>query len=262
MPTLPALCITGKLHSHCLCRVFWWHISNLTAVTLETNFPEMDTNVISIQIQPNVNPDCTNPDCWRRPDGQYVPDYLRIYIPWLTKDFEMDLMSRSSDPTNNFTDFGSFLLLGQNIKANCCVDREYPFYWDTHGTKQVFPHPMEINGTMRKQPNLYHQQTQTILRNVVTPTICAFGFLGNLLNIIVLSWLRLLRPGGARDNGTHLGLIVLAVSDMLFCLSMFPRFLVSESSSIFDEKDFRWFYQVQNSIILRTIGEKWDMNTI
>ena len=152
-------------------------------------------------------------------------------------------MSRSSETTDNFTDFSSFPLLGQN-KANCCVDTEYSSFWDTHGTKHVFPHPMEMNGTMRKQTNLYHQQTQTILRNVVTPTICAFGFLGNLLNIIVLSRLRLFRPGGARDNGTHLGLIVLAVSDMLFCLSMFPRFLVSESSSIFNDKDFRWFYQV------------------
>ena len=155
----------------------------------------------------------------------------------------MDLMSRSSETTDNFTEFSSFPLLEQN-KANCSVETEYPSFWDQDGTEQEFPHPMEMNGTMTKQTNLYHQQTQTILRNVVTPTICAFGFLGNLLNIIVLSRLRLFRPGGAQDNGTHLGLIVLAVSDMLFCLSMFPRFLVSESSSIFDDKDFRWFYQV------------------
>ena len=162
------------------------------------------------------------------------------YITWVTKDSEMDLMPRSSQDTYNFTDFNSIPLLGQD-KANCCVDAEYFSLRNSHGTKEAFPHPMEMNDTMRKQSGLYHQQTQTILRNVVTPTMCAFGFLGNLLNIIVLLRLRLLRPGGARDNGTHLGLIVLAVSDMLFCLSMFPRFLVSESSSIFDEKDFRWF---------------------
>ena len=156
----------------------------------------------------------------------------------------MDLMPRSSQDEYNFTKSNSIPLLGQD-NVNCCLDTEYLSLWDTHGTKQAFPHPMEMNSTMRKQSSLYHQQTQTILRNVVTPTMCAFGFLGNLLNIIVLSKLRLLRPGGARDNGTHLGLIVLAVSDMLFCLSMFPRFLVSESSSIFDEKDFKWFYQVK-----------------
>ena len=120
------------------------------------------------------------------------------------------------------------------------VDIEYPYV------------PMEekgyyLNANRTTSKYSQHKEIQTVLRNIITPIICILGFLGNIVNIIVLSRLRLLRTNGAKDNGTHLGLIVLAVSDMLFCVSMFPRFLVSESFLIFSHMDFRWFYQVGNN---------------
>ena len=101
-----------------------------------------------------------------------------------------------------------------------------------------------------------HYQVQKFLTNIITPIICAFGFLGNTVNIIVLSRFRKLRTDGVRDSGIHLGLIVLAVSDMLFCFAMCPRFLVSESSSVFKQKDFRWFYQVIKNYIVGQIKRK------
>ena len=100
----------------------------------------------------------------------------------------------------------------------------------------------DINRTVQQYSS--HHGVQRFLRNIITPIICLLGFLGNIINIVVLSRLRLLRNDGARDSGTHLGLTVLAVSDMLFCLSMFPRCLVPESSSLFEKKDFYLFYQV------------------
>ena len=124
---------------------------------------------------------------------------------------------------------------------------DYPFTDSNH-----------INSTVQRYSS--HHRVQRFLRNIITPIICVLGFLGNIINIIVLSRLRLLRNDGARDSGTHLGLTVLAVSDMLFCLSMFPRCLVPESSSLFEKKDFYLFYQVcrfslyfLNSVILSKI---------
>ena len=38
-----------------------------------------------------------------------------------------------------------------------------------------------------------NREVQTVLRNIITPIICILGFLGNVVNIIVLSRLRLLR---------------------------------------------------------------------
>ena len=105
-----------------------------------------------------------------------------------------------------------------------------------------YMHNILINETVEEFSALH--EAQSIMRNYVTPTICILGFLGNVFNIIVLSRLRLLRNDGARDSGTNLGLLVLAVSDMLFCLSMFPRCFVPESSSLFEKKNFHWFYQV------------------
>ena len=105
-----------------------------------------------------------------------------------------------------------------------------------------YMHNILINETVEEFSTLH--EAQSIIRNYVTPTICILGFLGNIFNIIVLSQLRLLRNDGARDSGTNLGLLVLAVSDMLFCLSMFPRCFVPESSSLFEKKNFHWFYQV------------------
>ena len=100
----------------------------------------------------------------------------------------------------------------------------------------------DINRTVQQYSS--HHRVQRFLRNIITPIICVLGFLGNIINIIVLSRLRLLRNDGARDSGTHLGLTILAVSDMMFCMSMFPRCLVPESLSLFEKKDFYLYYQV------------------
>ena len=112
-----------------------------------------------------------------------------------------------------------------------------------------FMYSDDINRTVQQYSS--HHRVQRFLRNIITPIICVLGFLGNIINIIVLSRLRLLRNDGTRDSGTHLGLTVLAVSDMLFCMSMFPRCLVPESLSLFEKKDFYLYYQVGSFFCFR-----------
>ncbi len=108
--------------------------------------------------------------------------------------------------------------------------------------KDAYKQNVYINDTLEKFSTLH--TAQRVTQNYITPAICVLGFLGNLINIVVLSKLRQQRKDGARDRGTHLGLIVLAVSDLLFCLAVFPRGFVPESSSLFSERHFSWFYQV------------------
>ncbi len=85
---------------------------------------------------------------------------------------------------------------------------------------------------------------QKFLRNILTPTICIFGFCGNSVNLVVLSLLCKRKTDGARESGTQLGLIVLAMSDLCFCIFMFPRGFVPEHKSLFEVKDFWLYYQV------------------
>ena len=65
----------------------------------------------------------------------------------------------------------------------------------------------------------------TILDQYVTPTLCTLGLLGNLINLAVLSRRRFRRCEGSREGeGTaHLGLLLLALSDLLFCIVLFPK---------------------------------------
>ena len=133
----------------------------------------------------------------------------------------------------------SWTLASEEVNAR---EGEYSLLSLIEEDEYPYMHNILINETVEEFSALH--EAQSIIRNYITPTICILGFLGNAFNIIVLSRLRLLRNDGARDSGTNLGLLVLAVSDMLFCLSMFPRCFVPESSSLFEKKNFRWFYQV------------------
>ena len=73
------------------------------------------------------------------------------------------------------------------------------------------------------------------------------GCLGNSINLLALhrSKLRMKKTDGGKDSGTHLGLFLLAISDMLFCMAIFPRALVdSGTTSLFPKRGFQLYYQV------------------
>ena len=97
---------------------------------------------------------------------------------------------------------------------------------------------------------------QDIFYVVITPAISLFGCIGNVLNIIVLirSRQRMKTADGGRDSGTLLGLLVLAVSDMLFCAAVFPRAFASigGNEALFEPNDFRLYYQVYGTGVINT----------
>ena len=97
---------------------------------------------------------------------------------------------------------------------------------------------------------------QDVFYVVITPAISLFGCIGNVLNIIVLirSRQRMKTADGGRDSGTFLGLLVLAVSDMLFCAAVFPRSFarIGGNEALFEPNDFRLYYQVYGTGVINT----------
>lgn len=54
------------------------------------------------------------------------------------------------------------------------------------------------------------------------PAICAFGILGNVLNLVVLTRKQLQKSMDRMEKSAHLGLVALAVTDMIFCVVTLP----------------------------------------
>ncbi len=57
---------------------------------------------------------------------------------------------------------------------------------------------------------------------VVLPVLCTLGVFGNIINLCVLTRKRFYTPMGKLERTSNQGLIVLAFSDMMFCISVFP----------------------------------------
>ena len=63
---------------------------------------------------------------------------------------------------------------------------------------------------------------------VVIPGLCAFGVIGNILNVVVLSRQRFMSRMDRLEKSSTYGLIALAFSDMMFCMMVFPHSFITE----------------------------------
>ena len=64
----------------------------------------------------------------------------------------------------------------------------------------------------------YVEHVSFALEGVAMPVVCAFGVIGNILNLAVLTHKQMLVTMENLEKSAHLGLVALAVSDLLFCL--------------------------------------------
>ncbi len=92
------------------------------------------------------------------------------------------------------------------------------------------------------------------LDTYVTPAVCAIGCLGNCLNLAVLTRTRFRQTDGNAESGAHLGLILLAISDLIYCLVLFPRALLPTTHSLFANKGFRFLYQMYGDGLITTLS--------
>ena len=75
--------------------------------------------------------------------------------------------------------------------------------------------------------NLLYVTIEQILYSKVIPVICCLGIVGNFLNLVILTRKSLKKSMDRMERSSHCGLIALAVSDLLFCISLLPMTFVS-----------------------------------
>ena len=108
------------------------------------------------------------------------------------------------------------------------------------------------NASLGDSYNSQHKVIQTIARTYITPGLCMFGILGNIVNLIVLTRLRLYKLENRNDRGANLGLAVLAVSDMMLCLALFPAAFTDPTFAVFRQRSFLLYYQAYGTGVVTT----------
>ena len=63
-----------------------------------------------------------------------------------------------------------------------------------------------------------HLLVESVVNRAVAPSICVFGIIGNLLNLVVLTRKRLQCSMDRMEKSAHVGLVALALSDMMYCV--------------------------------------------
>ena len=94
-----------------------------------------------------------------------------------------------------------------------------------------------------------------VIKRIFTPLFCGFGIIGNILNIIVLTRRRMQSGSdSSSERAAFMGLIALAVSDLCYCTSAFPKAFV-EQATIFRSGDPKLYYNVYETYILNSFSK-------
>ncbi|ELT96131.1 hypothetical protein CAPTEDRAFT_208773 [Capitella teleta] len=93
-----------------------------------------------------------------------------------------------------------------------------------------------ITGDKVLYEDVYH-----VLYTYGLPTICICGFLGNVMNLVILAGKRIQTQLRSAERSVNIGLIALAVADLSFCISAFPSTFLPEDG-VFSEKGFLTYY--------------------
>ena len=96
----------------------------------------------------------------------------------------------------------------------------------------------EVNTTGNKE---VYESVYFYLYGYGLPIICACGFLGNVLNLIILAGKQAHRSLRKTEHAANTGLIALAVADMMFCISAFPSTFLPEDLK-FSRRGFLLYY--------------------
>ena len=94
-----------------------------------------------------------------------------------------------------------------------------------------------------------------VIKRIFTPLFCGFGIIGNILNILVLTRRRMQSGSdSSSERAAFMGLIALAVSDLCYCTSAFPKAFV-EKAIYFRSGDPKLYYNVYESYILNSFSK-------
>ena len=108
-----------------------------------------------------------------------------------------------------------------------------PGVWDY---QDAISEDVNTTGNKALYQSVYH-----ILYGYGLPTICVFGFLGNVMNLIILAGKQAHRTLRRAEASANIGLIALAVADMNFCVLAFPSTFLPLDMK-FHKKGFLLYY--------------------
>jgi len=122
----------------------------------------------------------------------------------------------------------------------------------------------DINSTSSVDcPSLFHSSTsfspsyaniiEELLNTRVAVSICCFGLLGNVVNLVVLSAQRFQTQSGRMQQFALIGLMALAVADSLFCLSILPHAFV-ERDPVVTSINFSLVYSAYGDTVINVFA--------
>nr|AKQ63055.1 orphan G-protein coupled receptor 51 [Platynereis dumerilii] len=89
--------------------------------------------------------------------------------------------------------------------------------------------PENTTGDKELYENVYY-----VLYGYGLPTICVCGFLGNVMNLIILAGKQVHRSLRRAEHAANIGLIALAVADLIFCITAFPSTFLPKDGVFYD----------------------------
>ena len=106
---------------------------------------------------------------------------------------------------------------------------------------QYAPNDSNITSAANDYNQAVYHSVYSVLYGYGLPTICICGFLGNVMNLIIMGGKRTQRSLRKTERAANVGLISLAVADMMFCLTAFPSTFLPQNLE-FKTKGFLIYY--------------------
>lgn len=106
------------------------------------------------------------------------------------------------------------------------------------------------SGLGRKMSNGNTYQTLSyVLLKYVSPAICIFGILGNVLTLLILTRRTLQKSMQSMERSSNYGLAALSVSDILFCITVLPKAFI-HTTKIHSSINFSLVYTVYGAAVV------------
>lgn len=117
--------------------------------------------------------------------------------------------------------------------------------------KEVFTSCMSRNisdnGSSRNSDPLSSSPISSFVKTSIIPFICSIGVLGNILSLVILT--KRQATADRMERCVGIGLIGLAVSDLLFCLCLLPHaFFYNEG--VYKSKSIELLYRIYHQPII------------
>lgn len=88
-----------------------------------------------------------------------------------------------------------------------------------------------------------------IVKTKVLLAICALGLFGNLLNLVILTRRGLEKSMHQLDRCSHIGLVALSASDLLFCIVCIPEALYASETSLYTKQSLEFYVNMYGDAV-------------